>query len=335
MQLNRSRREINARSRLDALKLKSQLKGGQLAGMYLADLIPAKLSGVMFHYGEPSIGIRPAPKPNSAQVADTLLTKQPGFFKRSASQFADHMHKLIQHDTYQPEAHRTESEPRQEPKVFGAWDLTVPQGSLIALIGRHGDGKSTLLKLIGGMLLPTSGELFIPPHLRVYFITQESYWFKTTLYENLVFGINEENVSDKDMSRVIAVCERVGVPERVLTMIQGNETADWKIVLSMSESAQLNIVRGLLANPEVLVIEKPTISFTDHHAKAMYEALRAHVEDRGLDIAEGEPCTRRPRTCIFTATREAGVHASDEVYLVTRNCVRAVTVEEAHHEFLS
>merc|ERR1719313_2608885 len=68
-------------------------------------------------------------------------------------------------------------------------NLMVKQGSMVAITGHHGGGKATLLKLIGRLMTPDSGNIFIPPHLRILFVSQESaILLDLTLWENLTMG---------------------------------------------------------------------------------------------------------------------------------------------------
>ncbi|CAJ1426809.1 unnamed protein product [Effrenium voratum] len=73
-------------------------------------------------------------------------------------------------------------------------ELYVHQGEFIALVGLHGHGKSSILKMFGGELLPGEGNLpgfYVPPHLRVLHVGTEPGLFHGTLYDNLIFGVVE------------------------------------------------------------------------------------------------------------------------------------------------
>merc|ERR1719409_2178152 len=60
---------------------------------------------------------------------------------------------------------------------------------MIALAGNHGCGKATLFKLIGRIWVPDQGNIFIPPHLRILFVSQEpSILLDLSLWENLTMG---------------------------------------------------------------------------------------------------------------------------------------------------
>lgn len=88
--------------------------------------------------------------------------------------------------------------------------LQVSQGKLVAVKGKHGSGKSTLLRLIAHELFPTSGELFVPSHLRILHVSQEVHVLQESAWTNLIFGC-QQPVSDLDLKRIELVIERLGM----------------------------------------------------------------------------------------------------------------------------
>eukprot|EP00929_Paragymnodinium_shiwhaense_P100186 TRINITY_DN6232_c0_g1_i1.p1 TRINITY_DN6232_c0_g1~~TRINITY_DN6232_c0_g1_i1.p1 ORF type:complete len:1010 (+),score=275.61 TRINITY_DN6232_c0_g1_i1:74-3103(+) len=82
--------------------------------------------------------------------------------------------------------------------------VSVNQGSVVAVVGSHGSGKSTLLRLLGHIIFPTEGEIFIPTHLRILHICQEPMLLDMTAWQNLVFGRPHA-----DARRVCNILERL------------------------------------------------------------------------------------------------------------------------------
>mmetsp|Transcript_39292 Transcript_39292/g.87824 ORF Transcript_39292/g.87824 Transcript_39292/m.87824 type:complete len:822 (-) Transcript_39292:77-2542(-) len=66
--------------------------------------------------------------------------------------------------------------------------LHVPLGRIVALVGVHGSGKNTFLRLISGRLLPDEGSVFVPTHLRVLFVAQDPVLLDASVWENLTYG---------------------------------------------------------------------------------------------------------------------------------------------------
>lgn len=66
--------------------------------------------------------------------------------------------------------------------------LHVPLGKIVALVGVHGSGKNTFLRLVSSRLLPDEGEIFVPTHLRVLFVAQDPVLLDASIWENLTYG---------------------------------------------------------------------------------------------------------------------------------------------------
>eukprot|EP00437_Effrenium_voratum_P000374 CAMPEP_0181418798 /NCGR_PEP_ID=MMETSP1110-20121109/11745_1 /TAXON_ID=174948 /ORGANISM="Symbiodinium sp., Strain CCMP421" /LENGTH=822 /DNA_ID=CAMNT_0023541797 /DNA_START=38 /DNA_END=2503 /DNA_ORIENTATION=+ len=74
--------------------------------------------------------------------------------------------------------------------------LHVPLGKIVALVGVHGSGKNTFLRLIASRLLPEKGEIFVPTHLRVLFVAQDPVLLDASVWENLTYGAPDNSDLD-------------------------------------------------------------------------------------------------------------------------------------------
>merc|ERR1712194_572629 len=94
--------------------------------------------------------------------------------------------------------------------------VEIKQGSLVQIIGRHGEGKSILLRLLSGSLIPAHPKavrgICIPSHLRVLYVASEAMFFEGSLYDNLTVGVRPGD-SDAEMDRVLRICKRFGIPQ--------------------------------------------------------------------------------------------------------------------------
>ena len=141
-------------------------------------------------------------------------------------------------------------------------DLEVKKGDRIALLGPNGAGKTTLLKLIGGLLLPTQGEMVVNGYdtLRhnsaarksVGFVMNEerSFFWRLNARQNLEFFAALDNLSGKTMEeRVRKLIHFVGLDSHI------DKTVD---TYSSGMKQRLALARGLIAEPEVLILDEPT-----------------------------------------------------------------------------
>jgi len=221
-------------------------------------------------------------------------------------------------------------------KNIQPFNVQFHQGRLIALLGPHGEGKSTFMRTIGGFSMPRlrAGSIFfIPAHLRVLHIPAEPMFFKGTLYGNLIFGCSHGD-PDADRGRVRRICERLTLPAHIVSLIElsdadaASEDVHWHHNLSQTQRYLLCIGRALVANPEILVIHKPTGLLNEDATVATLKLLREFVDKRGIEQEEGRMHMRRPRTCIFTTSTgdRREVDIADDIFRVTsRRGVEAVS----------
>jgi len=91
--------------------------------------------------------------------------------------------------------------------IWAAWDcvnLSVQQGKIVAVVGPHGSGKAMFLKLMGHSLFPDKGAIFIPTHLRILQVTQEPLMMNTSLWKNLIFGVQDAaNVNPEIVQNIL------------------------------------------------------------------------------------------------------------------------------------
>jgi ABC-2 type transport system ATP-binding protein len=151
---------------------------------------------------------------------------------------------------------------RQVVTALKSVHLEVEKGERIALLGPNGAGKTTLLKLIGGLLLPTQGEIVVngfstlrhnsAARKSVGFVLNEerSFFWRLNARQNLEFFAALDNLSGKTMEeRVRGLIHFVGLDSHA------DKTVD---TYSSGMKQRLALARGLIAEPEVLILDEPT-----------------------------------------------------------------------------
>lgn len=210
----------------------------------------------------------------------------------------------------------------------------VEQGHLAAFIGARGAGKSTLLKLLAKLVAPSSGQVFIPAHLRALHVPQEPMFLNAPLIENLTFGC-EQGSPDTRPERVERICKHLGLPEHIIGLLDSDKVVGWKSVLSATECCLLHIARALVFNPELLILHTPTVMLNDAAATRVLNTLQKYVRNHGLEKDPTKKHLRRPRTCIFTASRTQAVKAADKVYQITQSGIQEIDPKSVEAAFLS
>ena len=164
--------------------------------------------------------------------------------------------------------------------VLDGVSLTIREGEKVMICGRSGEGKSTVLKMLPGLLEADSGEVRAggvpareadPSALRalVGFVPQEAYLFETTLRENLAYGCT---IPDAELKRVIRL---VQLEEFIRALPDGLDTPlgpDGAIV-SGGEKARIALGRAILRRPDILILDEATASLDSETEERIYQYL--------------------------------------------------------------
>jgi len=216
-----------------------------------------------------------------------------------------------------------------ESAVLKDVNVMFPQGKLYAFIGPPHQGKSTLLKLMGQVLLPnenSQGDIFVPPHLRVLHVSTDTFFLSHTFLKNIVFMSDMTKIGG--LERITKVCRELKFPDYMLDLInEDKEPSDmegrseafrsWMGLLSYTDYARMNLARALIMNPECLVLHKPTMAFDDREGPEIIRLLRRHVDEKGLELPVESRKSRRRRTVFFTAASIDAVDLADAIYEVS------------------
>lgn len=128
-----------------------------------------------------------------------------------------------------------------EPLFTGA-ELAITPGMRACLVGRNGSGKSTIMKVLAGVIEPDQGELFIQPGLTVGYLPQDVPVIAGQTVAEFVAG--EENAPRHEVDAALSRVE-----------IDGARQAD---SLSGGEARRAAMARAMLGDPDVLLLDEPT-----------------------------------------------------------------------------
>lgn len=158
----------------------------------------------------------------------------------------------------------------------------IPAGQKVALIGKMGSGKSTLSKLIAGILEPTSGAILIDgvdvrqidsadTRKNIGIMLQDSWLFSGTVRENIQMGFNEY-----DDDHILNICKVAGVDDFVGAHPKGYdlEVRERGIGLSGGQKQTINLARSLLHDPQILLLDEPTSSMDQGTEKQVITSLK-------------------------------------------------------------
>ena len=193
--------------------------------------------------------------------------------------------------------------------ILPSFDLAIPAGQTVAVVGQTGAGKSTLVKLIARFYDLTSGTLTLDgvpldqlssADLRhnVVMVTQEAFLFSGSVAENIALG--RPDASDEEIQ---AAAQAVGAHEFILSLPEGYDTDVTKRGgrLSAGQRQLVSFARAFLADPAVLILDEATSSL-DLPSERLVQA--------GLERLLGD------RTALIIAHRLSTVETADRVLVV-------------------
>ena len=127
-------------------------------------------------------------------------------------------------------------------------NLSIQRGEVVALIGRSGSGKSTILKVLAGLIPQHSGSVEVAGYPAVAF--QEPRLFPwLSVIDNVAAGLNRSEVSDKQAREdASALLKEVGLEDF---------ESSWPDTLSGGQSQRVSLARALISNPELLLLDEP------------------------------------------------------------------------------
>jgi ATP-binding cassette subfamily B protein RaxB len=166
--------------------------------------------------------------------------------------------------------------------VLQDFSMRVSPGEIVAISGRSGTGKSTLLKILAGQIEPCDGRVLIDGvpmnsialerfREAIILVRQDDTLFAGTITENIAF-IQEQ----PDHQRVMQCAMKVGIHDEIQKMPMGYNTllGSWGAGLSGGQSQRLILARALYRRPSILLLDEATSHLDLHNDLLIAKTLR-------------------------------------------------------------
>ncbi|MCH7972847.1 MAG: ABC transporter ATP-binding protein [Bacteroidetes bacterium] len=209
------------------------------------------------------------------------------------------------------------------PKILNGINLTIPQGSTLAVMGYTGSGKTSFINLIPRLYDCTNGEIVIggknikeiPLQIlrnNISLVQQEAFLFSDTIKNNIAYGLDKY-----DEDKIINAAKIAHLEEEIRSFPKGYETimGERGITLSGGQKQRVSLARSLAKDPQVLILDD-SFSAVDTHTE---EEILKNLEEQSKNI-----------TKIIISHRISTVKNADKIIVLDN----AKIVEEGTHEQL-
>ncbi len=211
--------------------------------------------------------------------------------------------------------------PGASSPLFRDLSLKIPAGQKVVMVGRMGSGKSTISRLIAGLIVPSEGSVLIDGvdlrqidtsdvRRNIGVMLQDTWLFSGTIKENMQMGFYEY-----DDAHLLDIATVSGVDDFVASHPQGYdlELKERGEGLSGGQRQSINLARALLHNPNLVVLDEPTSSMDTANEKAVLGRLKGWAEDK---------------TLVMVTHRNSLLELADRVLVLDQGAIIADTTPE-------
>ena len=172
--------------------------------------------------------------------------------------------------------------------ILQHFNLKVPQGTNVAIVGETGAGKSTLVNLVCRFYEPTKGQVLIDGrdarersqlwlHANIGYVLQQPHLFSGSIRDNLRYG--KPDASDEEIWKALEAVDAVDVVRRMDKGLD-SDVGEGGDLLSVGEKQLLSFARALLCDPRILVLDEATSSIDTVTEKKIQNAVNKIIQGR-------------------------------------------------------
>ncbi len=158
--------------------------------------------------------------------------------------------------------------------VLNKLSLSFQPGEVVLLLGANGAGKTTFLRVVGGLSRPSVGTVLRPLSWRIGVAAHHSFLYgRLTLFENIRMYAALLGVGSRERDELV---NRWGLSDFVRTPVSE---------LSKGTTAKASLVRAFLGDPEVLLCDEPSSNLDERGVTVLREELVKHMQRRVTIVA--------------------------------------------------
>ena len=211
--------------------------------------------------------------------------------------------------------------PNSDVPALKNFDLKIPRGEMVALVGPSGAGKTSVVNMLGRLYDPQKGNIEIDGvdlreyeiaswRRRIAVVTQDITLFNMSVADNLTFGL-----SDVTREQLVRAARRAAALEFIEALPEGWNTSlgDRGVRLSGGQQQRLSIARAMLREPELLILDEATSQLDSLTERTIQEIIASYRHDCSIVVVAHRLSTisRADRIAVMRGGQivELGTHA--------------------------
>lgn len=211
----------------------------------------------------------------------------------------------------------------ENEEVLENFNLKINAGETVALVGKTGSGKSTIVNLLCRFYDPKKGTILIDGMdyyqftiddllSKISYVLQTPFLFDTTIYENIVYG--NLNASYED---VVNVCKKLNCHDFIMNLENGYETVvkEGGAILSSGQKQLISFARALIKNPDIFILDEATSAIDTETEKIIQNTIENSMNSK---------------TCIVVAHRLSTITHADKIVVIDKGKI----IEMGNHQQL-
>uniref|UniRef100_A0A0N5C259 ABC-type xenobiotic transporter n=1 Tax=Strongyloides papillosus TaxID=174720 RepID=A0A0N5C259_STREA len=212
---------------------------------------------------------------------------------------------------------------RSTVRVLKGLDISIEKGKSLALVGPSGCGKSTCIGLLERFYDVLDGQVLIDGNdiretniqnvrSQIALVSQEPILFDCSIKENILYGLEDKSVSDKEIERVIRESNIHEFIETLPDRLDTNCGSKGLSKLSGGQKQRIAIARALIRDPKILLLDEATSALDTESERIVQEALDKACKNRTVVVVAHRLTTVQNCDCIAVVNNgiivEKGTH---------------------------
>ncbi|MGF7048144.1 ATP-binding cassette subfamily B protein/subfamily B ATP-binding cassette protein MsbA [Paenibacillus sp. DS2015] len=182
--------------------------------------------------------------------------------------------------------------PNSERDIINHLNLQVNKGERVAITGKSGSGKTTILKLMTGLVKPTAGNVLFSGvnlsdvniskvHDKIGFVMQENVLFNTSIVENLLFG-KRNAIFDE----LVSACKKAYIYDFINSLPEGFDTiiGERGVKLSGGQRQRLILARLFLREVDIFIFDEATSALDQYSESIVHDAINSIPQDKTIIV---------------------------------------------------